>query len=107
MDKKIYQWETNSNAAPFVSDTDSGFIEAEDSKTALEKIVKDYKHPCGLYAAVIKEVSVENRVVARYLSSRAATLQDAPSGLREWREDELYINNKRMEDKEERYENKE
>jgi hypothetical protein len=102
--KKVYQWVTNSNAAPFFSDTDTGFIEATDPESALKEVVKNYKHPCGLYAAVIKEPSPENPVVARYLSNRAATTEDAPCGLTEWKKDGLYVNGKKMSDKKERWE---
>ena len=102
--KKVYQYVTNSNAAPFVSDTDSGFIEATDPKSALEKIVRSYKHPAGLYAAVIKLPTPENPVVARYLSGRAATLDSAPTGLTQWKEEGLYVDDKKIPDKKELYE---
>jgi hypothetical protein len=38
---KTYQYVTNSNAAPFFSDQDSGFIEAADSMEALKKVVRE------------------------------------------------------------------
>lgn len=103
-EKKIYQWETNSNAAPFFSDTDSGFIEATDPESALKDVIKNYKHPCGLFAVVIKEPSPSNPVVARYLSDRAATQEEAPCGLTEWREDGLYVDGKKVPAKKEKYE---
>ena len=97
--KKVYQWFANSNAAPFFSDTSSGFIEATDPMSALKQIVENYDHPCGLYAAVIKEPTPKNPVVARYLSDRAATLDTAPSGMVEWKGDELYVSEKKMPNK--------
>jgi hypothetical protein len=42
---------TNSNAAPFFSDTDEKFIKAVSPEDALEKTRKTYSHPCGLFAA--------------------------------------------------------
>lgn len=102
--KKVYQWITNSNAAPFFSDTDSGFIEAYDPESALREVIKNYKHSCGLFAAVIKEPTPKNPVVARYLSGRAATQESAPCGLTEWKKDGLYVDGKRVPDKREVYE---
>lgn len=42
---------TNSNAAPFFSDTDTRFVDGPDAETAFAVAVQSYKHPCGLYAA--------------------------------------------------------
>jgi hypothetical protein len=44
--------EANSFAAPFFSDSSHGYVEAATVKDALEKFAADYKHSCGLYAAV-------------------------------------------------------
>ena len=102
--KKVYQYVTNSNAAPFFSDTDSGFIEATDPRSALEQIVRSYKHPAGLYAVIIKLPTPENPVVARYLSGRAATSASVPTGLTQWKEDSMYVDDKKIPDKKELYE---
>lgn len=102
--KKVFQFITNSNSAPFFSDTDDGFVKADDAMSALKDVVKNYKHPCGLFSAVICEPSPKNPVLARYLSARSATAKSAPSGLTEWREDGLYVNDKRVPDKQEIYE---
>lgn len=87
-----YQWKANSNAAPFFSDPSEGFIEAESPMAALRKVVKDYDHSCGLFSAVILEPTPENRVLARYLSKRAATQVKAPCGLTRWEGDRLFVN---------------
>ena len=42
---------TNSFAAPFFSDTDYSYIEAETPNDALEHVAEHYSHPAGLYAA--------------------------------------------------------
>lgn len=42
---------TNSKAAPFVSDTNTGYCDGPDAETALAVAVQSYRHPCGLYAA--------------------------------------------------------
>lgn len=102
--KNVYQWITRSNAAPFVSDTDLGFIESTDPMSALEKIVKSYKHPCGLFSAAIMAPTPKNPILARYLSSRAATQDAAPCGLTQWKTDGLYVDGKKMPEKKELYE---
>lgn len=45
----------NSFAAPFFSDSSESFIEADTVEAALEKFAANYKHPCGLFAAVAYE----------------------------------------------------
>ncbi|MBN2459082.1 hypothetical protein JXB28_02260 [Candidatus Woesearchaeota archaeon] len=102
--KKVYQWATNSNAAPFFSDTDIGFIKATDPMSALEEVVNNYDHPCGLYAAAILEPSPKNPVLARYISARAATIESAPNGEHVWRQGGLYVNGKKVRERKERYE---
>ena len=88
---ETYQWKANSNAAPFFSDSSEGFINAESPMEALHKVVAGYTHPCGLFAATISLPTPENPVVARYLSARAATAEEAPSGLTKWVGDILYV----------------
>jgi hypothetical protein len=73
----VYHYETNSNAAPFFSDSDAGFVEANTPKEAIEKVVKEYTHSCGLYAAVIKTCEVKPKVLARFLSAKAVCTEDA------------------------------
>lgn len=41
----------NSFAAPFFSDSSTGYAEGTDAVEALNSFARDYKHPCGLYAA--------------------------------------------------------
>lgn len=48
---KEYYIETNSFAAPFVSDTGYKYVEAASPKEALEKCAAEYRHPAGLFAA--------------------------------------------------------
>lgn len=66
---------TNSFAAPFFSDTDDGFVEADSPKDALEKTARDYRHPAGLYAAACYRSADAyhkgERPLARWLSNRA------------------------------------
>ncbi len=102
--KKVYQWITHSNAAPFVSDVESGFIEAATPKAALEDILKKYRHPAGLFSAAILEPSPANPLLARYLSPRAATQHYAKTGLHEWRDDGLYVDGKKVPERQEIYE---
>lgn len=102
--KKIFQWITHSNSAPFVSDRESGFIETTSPKAALEEIVRKYKHPAGLFSAAILEPSPANPILARYLSARAATQHYAGTGLHEWRADGLYVDGKKAPERNEIYE---
>jgi len=71
--KKKFRYVTNSNAFPFFSESGSGSIDAKDPMSALKKLVRNYDHPAGLYAAAISEDSDEGRTLARYLSARAAS----------------------------------
>lgn len=43
----------NSNAAPFFSDTDKFFVNAENPQEACEKARINYQHPFGLYAVAV------------------------------------------------------
>lgn len=90
-----YFYETNSNAAPFCSDSDYGFVEATDPVEALKKIVKKYRHPAGLFPALISEASEKRKSLARYLSGRAATAQYAPCGMTHWEKDGLVVDGKK------------
>lgn len=40
---------TNSNAAPFFSDTANWFVKAKTAEEAVKKARKGYKHPAGLF----------------------------------------------------------
>src|SRR3989338_6326079 len=104
MAKQTFQYVTNSNAAPFVSDTGSGFVEATDPMAALEDVVKAFDHPAGLFAAVIRAPTPENPILARYLSTRAATQEAAPCGLTQWKQDGLYVDDKKVSERKEKYE---
>ena len=74
---KTYYYQTNSKAAPFFSDTNKGFVEAESAMEALKKIVSGYTHPCGLFSAAIMLPEPSEKVVARFLSASAVAQQKA------------------------------
>ena len=101
--KKVFQYITNSNDALFFSDTGEGFIEATEPMVALEEVVKNYKHPAGLFTAVICKPTPKNPIRARYLSARAATAEAAPCGSTEWKKDGLYVDGKKVPEKQESY----
>lgn len=86
---KDYRVDLRSNAAPFFSDTDTIYVSASNGMEALRKAVKDYNHPSGLFAAGV--LDSKGKMVARYLCGRAATQMSAPSGLTQWRGDDLYV----------------
>lgn len=87
----IFYYETKSNAAPLFLDTNDGFIEADDPMSALHMVVDKYNHPGGLYAAMIEEYSEQRKLLALYLSSRAATSMAAGRGTHKWRDGRLYV----------------
>ncbi len=66
-----YQYKTNSFAAPFFSDSDSGFIEAENPDIALSKVIANYKHPMGLFGVAILETTPENKTIRVFHSKEA------------------------------------
>jgi len=72
----MYYYQTNSNAAPFISDVYSDFIEAPTAMLALKQVVAEYKHPCGLYAAVIQSES-KQKTLARFISMYAIATEKA------------------------------
>lgn len=71
-----FHYVTMSNAVPIVSDEDDGIIDAEAPVAALVQVVRNYKHPAGLFSAGIFEPSLKGesrgKLLARYLSKRAA-----------------------------------
>lgn len=50
---KEYFVVANSFAAPFFSDEEEGYIKGKSPRDAMQKFVKKYSHPCGLYSAVL------------------------------------------------------
>jgi len=100
---KTYHWIANSFAAPICSDTSFGFIDAETAMEALMRLVTRYRHPYGLYAAIIETCEPKPRTVARYLSSEAATIEGMTGNCR--REyDILYVNGIAVKPKPEKWE---
>lgn len=100
----VYSCIMNSNAAPFFSDVDSRFIEAESAKEALERAVKEYRHPCGLYAAKIETCEEKPKMVARYLSAKAARQMNAPCGVHYSDGKDLFVDGIRQPDASEKWE---
>lgn len=46
---------TNSNAAPFFSDTGERYVAARDAQDALAQTINTYGHPAGLYSVAVYE----------------------------------------------------
>ncbi len=46
---EFFVW-SNSFAAPFFSDSDTRFVQAESAAAALDKARAEYRHPAGLFA---------------------------------------------------------
>ncbi len=58
----------NSFAAPFFSDQSTDYVKAATPEDALKAFASDYKHPCGLYAAVVYESADAYHKNKSYLS---------------------------------------
>lgn len=97
-----YRVEFASNAAPVFSDHSHAYVEAETATEALKKGIADYKHQNGLYAAVA--LGAKGKMLARFLSARAATMMDAPCGLLECWNGVLYCSGKEVPAMPERWE---
>jgi hypothetical protein len=73
----VYHYQANSNAAPFFSDPSDGFVEANTPMDALKKVVSEYTHPCGLFAANIETCEPTPKKLARFLCASAVAQQKA------------------------------
>lgn len=73
--------ETNSFAAPFVSDNGHCYVQAKTAEAALEKCAAEYRHPCGLYAAAAyTSADARNKgekPLARWICNQAKALEGA------------------------------
>lgn len=71
-----YFIDARSFAAPFVSDSSTHYVTADSPQAALEKFAKQYRHPCGLYAADCyaraDDLHKGRKALARWLCNRAA-----------------------------------
>jgi len=69
----------NSFAAPFFSDTSTSYQKGKNAKEALLLFAEKYKHPCGLYAAVVYKNSDAyhkgQKPLAKWLSNEAQFMQ--------------------------------
>ncbi|MBV6342780.1 hypothetical protein [Candidatus Magnetobacterium casense] len=72
---KEYFIVANSFAALFFSDTTVKFVMGSSPEEAMEIFVKNYSHPCGLYAANLYKNSNEyhkgNKPLVRWMSNEA------------------------------------
>jgi hypothetical protein len=101
--EKHFRYIINSQEEPYIITTRVGITMAAGPMEALEKILREYKAPDKIYSALVEEILLKP-AKARYLSARAATHEAAPEGLREWKNDGLYVDGKKVPEKEERYE---
>lgn len=80
MEMRNYYIESNSFAASFFSDNSFKYVQAQDSRTALEIYVKEYDHPAGLYSAAVWESADAKNLGARalfqWLSNHAIKLAE-------------------------------
>lgn len=85
----------NSFAAPFFSDTSRKFQEGTNAEDAMNNFVKDYGHPCGLYAAALyKDANGFHKgeePLLRWLSNQAKFMQDKTGLIRSDRIGEIEI----------------
>lgn len=85
MEMRTYYIESNSFAAPFFSDNNFKYVQAQDPRTALEEYVKAYDHPAGLYSAAVWEsADAKNqggRWLHQWLCNHALKLAELTDGL--------------------------
>lgn len=81
---KEYFVKANSFAAPFFSDSSAVYVKGENPKKAMEKFVKEYTHPCGLYAANLYESAdayhKQRKALVKYRSNEAEFMQKEKTG---------------------------
>ena len=69
----------NSFAAPFFSDTSEDYVEGETARDALKLFMEGYKHPFGLFAAVVYESADDyhkgRAPAARWTSNKAVAVE--------------------------------
>jgi hypothetical protein len=74
----------HSKAAPFCSDESTHYYSASTPKEAMEKFVKKYNHPAGLYSAALFEDAdayhKNKKVLCRYDCNRLIATQKATKG---------------------------
>jgi len=79
MKEKEYFVVANSFAAPFFSDREEEYVKGNNPKEAMEKFIKKYNHPCGLYAAILyvnaDAYHKDGKILVRYLSNEAFFMQ--------------------------------
>lgn len=101
---QAYRFVTRRNVFPPLEvTTDCGFVRSRDAMEALTEVARSYATPSSLFSVEIRALS-EEPVLARYLSARAATEAAAPSGVHQWREDGLYVDDKKTPEKSARFE---
>jgi len=75
----------NSFAAPFFSDTSEKFVEADNLDECKRKVLAEYTHPCGLYAAMVyanaNDYHKGRDPIAKYLCNLERRKKEATKGL--------------------------
>lgn len=107
MEKKIFAYRTWGRGKGLWIGSNHGLIESTDPATALRDIVQSYENPKGLISATITSLSAGEPVLAKYLSSKGATEEEARKliGLPEWKQDGFcYVGGKKVPTQNERYE---
>jgi len=91
-----YFIQANSFAAPFFSDTSTKFQEGTNPEEAMENFIKEYSHPCGLYAAALykdaNHFHKNEKPLLRWLSNQAQFMNDKTGLIRSDRTGEIEIN---------------
>lgn len=71
-------------AAPFFSDSSTGFQDGPTPEDTLEAFAAEYKHPCGLYAAMLyadaNAYHEGQKALAKWLSNHEQAKQQATEG---------------------------
>ncbi|KPL67442.1 hypothetical protein SZ64_04580 [Erythrobacter sp. SG61-1L] len=93
--------ETNSFAAPFLSDPGHTYVDAETPEDALLRAAAEYSHPFGLYAAAAySSADAKNKgekPLARWLSNHAKALVGVTGMITSLRPGLIEINGEKVE----------
>ncbi len=100
-----FKFEVRRNVFPPLEVTvDRGVVQSTDPMVALKEVVMSYARPSEVFSAKTMAPTSEQPVLARFLSTRAATQEVAPRGEAKWREDGLYVDGMKVPEKPEVYE---
>jgi hypothetical protein len=74
---RMFFYKTTSNSASTVSEAVEGFVRAPNTRSAIERIIRNNPHPGGLYSASVHATTPEQTLLGRWLSPTAVAIEEA------------------------------